>query len=351
VNPFTEESAGFHDFAIRQPTPAIVYDIPRIRRTVSILLDLCAPFGGRCFFSVKSNRTHRILAEIAACGFGADIASRQELSAALDAGHTQFVATCPGLTPDVMRTVSDQGGVIFFDGPEQIAAAKTLGVEVADHGLRVSLGGRYRRFGIDPQNIADLCAAMSPAPTKFHFHYGEIETLSNLAALLGCVDGILERTKTSLVDLGGGYGVLSNDWAVMKAAFSLIGEFAGRRKVDVAFEFGKVVSARSGSLVTSVTARKCHGERQTLFVDASSYNLGTLERRRLRHRPAIGEPRLPTTIVGSTCYEDDIFVANQPAPAKTVGDKLVFGSCGAYAASVAGSLHGLPPPPEIFFEP
>lgn len=351
MNPLAEATPGFDDFVLTQQTPAIVYDVPRLRRTAAVLLDLCSPFAGQCFFSVKANRTPRILSEVANCGFGADVASGQELMAAVEAGHTQLVAVCPGLDLTTTKRVSEFGGLVFFDNTEQASAAQAQGVAIREHGIRVSLPGRYYRFGVRPCEIASVSESVGWTPIRFHFHYGEIENLEGLGSLLRGVDDVLEQFRADLVDLGGGYGVLSNDWSVMKAAFSCLSDFTRSRKIKLAFEFGKVVAARSAALVATVIARKVHGDRQILFVDASSYNLGTLERRRLRRITGMHERWMPTTVAGPTCYEDDVFVEGHPAAVHAVGDKVVFGLCGAYATSVTASLHGLPAPREIYFDP
>ena len=72
-----------------------------------------------------------------------------------------------------------------------------------------------------------------------------------------------------------------------------------------------------------------------------------METRRLRLSRADG---VPTKIVGPTCYEGDVFAAKALAPRAAAGEVLVFAHCGAYASSLASSLHGLDPIPEYVFE-
>lgn len=350
MNPLTKFTPGFEPFALAQPTPCIVYDVPKLRRTAHLLLDLCAPFEGQCFFSVKANRAPRILEILAGCGFGADIASRQELSAAVEAGHSQFVATSPGIDASTMAAVAKSGGMVFFDSYEQVTAARAVGVAVTEHGVRVSVGGPYQRFGFRLDELSDLRTKLAWCPSNFHFHFGEIESAQDLASLLRCADEVMQQFRTDLIDLGGGYAVLSNDWVTLKDAFCSISQFARKRNVSVAFEFGKIVTVRSAVLVTSVTARKTRDDEQILFVDASSYNLGTLERRSLLRAAGRRECQIPTTIAGPTCYEGDVFAVRIPAPIYDIGDKVLFGLCGAYATSVAAALHALPVPREAFFD-
>ncbi|MFK9098512.1 hypothetical protein ACJEBH_15260 [Pseudomonas guariconensis] len=349
ANPLAQWSSGFIEFARAQSTPAIIYDLPKLQRTAAYLLGLCSPFRSECHFAVKANRSPIILKQFATCGFGVDVASLQEVEVARAVGHSRIVATSPGLDVPTIGLISELGGTVFFDGIEQARAASAAGYNLVNHGVRVSMQGCYHRFGLTPQEIESLWKDMGWAPRKFHFHYGEIETLYDLAKLLEQVARILDSFEADVIDLGGGYGVLSNNQEMLKNGFSMIADFAASRRVCVAFEFGKVAIARCALLLTSVLSRKLRGDSQLLFVDASAYNLGTLERRSLLKWKGDGSDDILTTVAGPTCYEHDIFVEEIPAPPIIVGETIAFGLCGAYSTSVASSLHGLQVPREVYF--
>lgn len=300
---------------------------------------------------MKANRYLAVLEQVAASGFGADIASRQEFDAARAAGHSRFVATSPGLDIDTIGHIEGLGGTVFFDGIEQARAAQLAGRDLSSHGVRVSVPGSYDRFGLIVSEIDMLRDALRWTPRRFHFHYGEIETLRDLDSLLRHVGAILDRFEGDVIDLGGGYGVLSNDPSAFTAGFRVLTEFAAARRVRLSFEFGKVVVARCAALLTRVVSSKVRDKSQVLFVDASAYNLGTLERRSLLRRWPHESSLLSTTVAGPTCYEGDIFLEDVPAPQVDAGETIALGLCGAYATSVAASLHGLRTPSEVFFNP
>jgi diaminopimelate decarboxylase len=163
------------------------------------------------------------------------------------------------------------------------------------------------------------------------------------------IEPYVRELGADTVDLGGGYGVLSSDFEETERAFQMFGAFAKEHRLTLIFEFGKVAAIRAGVLVTRVTSVKERGEGQVAFVDASSFNLGTWERRPLWLTDAAGEAELPTRIQGATCYEHDVFAQGSELPPLKAGDKLVFSLFGAYATSIGASLHGLPAPREAFF--
>lgn len=348
MSALTRWSEGYDDFVLSQTTPSIVYDMPKIRRTAEVLRALCAPFGAECYFSVKANRTPAVLAEFARWGFGADVASGEELAAAVQAGHGRFVATAPGLPLATMFAITARGGLIFFDSVEQVRQAFEAGLDISAQGARVSIPGLYERFGLTLDEISDLEGELGWTPRRLHFHYGEIGDMSRLKDLLGLAQDAALRFKSTLVDLGGGYGALSNDMGRLHEAFQAIGAFSIKLNVRCAFELGKVAVSRSASLVAQVLSVKQRGALQLITLDACAYNLGTLERRSLRYPKSTTERTIRSVIAGPTCYEGDVFLEASLPPLKA-GDKMVLGLCGGYATSLAGSLHGLPPPQEIYF--
>lgn len=331
------------------PTPAIVYHLPKLRRTAAQLRDLSAPFGGICAFAVKANRNPRVLAELAAAGFGADIASTTEYTLADAAGLRPLMATSPGLPRATAAVIDKAGGAVFFDHIEQVRLALEDGIDLSRHGIRASMPGDYRAFGFEIPAEAAALEALGFRPKKLHVHAGEIIDPGRLLERLRVVEGYVRRYDASVVDMGGGFGVLSNDPGALTEAFAHLHAFSARTGVKLIFEFGKVAVARCGYLVTRVLGTKSRGEARCAVVDASSFNLGTWEPRRVIWTSARGSRLIPTRIMGPTCYESDIFVDNAALPELRPGDRIVFGPVGAYTMSISASLHGLETPREEFF--
>jgi diaminopimelate decarboxylase len=351
AHPFHAPTPRFAGTVFDHETPVVLYDLPRLRRTATVLSELCQPFGD-CCFAVKANRHPRVLSELAGCGFGADIASAAELALAQNAAFSPVVTTAPGLPLEVAVRVAAAGGTVFFDHLEQVRAAAAAGVDVHRHGLRISVPGPYASFGFGagPELEALRAELGGKLPRKLHFHCGEVESYERLAGLLPFFERFIDASRATHVDLGGGYGVLSNDLAAMEAAFALLRDFAGRHGVRLIFEFGKVATARCGTLVAGVIARKLRYGRQVVVLDTSSFNVGTLERHRVWRTSARPGDSMPTRLIGSSCYEGDVFASDLALPPLTAGDKVAFSQFGAYTMSVAASLHALPLPREVMFE-
>jgi diaminopimelate decarboxylase len=342
----------FEDFLFDQKTPAIGYDLGRLRADAAVLKRLCDSVDGICCYAVKANRHPRILEEFAAAGFGADVASGQELALAHAARLSPLVATAPGLDARTIRRIDRLGGTIYFDHLTQVGDAAAAGIDLGRHGIRVSIPGAYSAFGFTAgPELERLRTRFDFRPRRIHVHCGENISRASLAARLADLEPRVRALGASHVNLGGGYGVLSNDWDELSAAFRLLGSFAKRLRLSLTFEFGKVAMARSGALVATVIGSKPRGRGQVLVIDASSYNLGTWESHALMQRRLPGRKRVPTTIIGQTCYEEDIFLARRMCPRFKVGEKLAFTTFGAYATSIGASLHGMPPPRERFFDP
>jgi diaminopimelate decarboxylase len=332
-------------------TPALVYDLTKLRKTAARLQALCVPFHGQCCYSVKANRHPRILAELADAGFGADVASDAELECAISAGLTPIVATSPGLSTEAIQKIDQLGGIVFFDHIEQVRAAVGSRLALQHHGIRIALPGDYNGFGFDvPAESDRLSAEFNFRPRRLHVHGGEIGTCAGLIQRLCVIEGYVRQFKTTEVNLGGGWGVLSNNGVELAEAFDHLARFSVRLGIRLIFEFGKIAVARCGSLVTQVIAVKRRSDLQIIVVDVSSFNLGTLERRQLWGTTSTSERRIRTRVMGPSCYEGDLFGVYQDAPALQVGDRILFAPLGAYSISIASNLHGLPPPREIVWE-
>ncbi|ERE00371.1 diaminopimelate decarboxylase family protein [Pseudogulbenkiania ferrooxidans] len=331
------------------PTPALVYDLDKLRAAALRLRALAESAGGIACYSVKANREAEVLRELAAAGFCADVASEAELDAAVNAGMPIFSATSPGWSGKALARLDAAGATIYFDHEPQIAAARQAGLRLEKHGARVSMPGDYRHFGFEwPDAAATLRQRFGCHFRRFHFHCGEIGDCDSLARRLARIETLLAGCEVEEINFGGGYGVLSNRADELEAAFELFGDFGQRIGARLVFEFGKAAVARCGVLLASVLAVKRRAGLQFAVVDCSAFNLGEWEPRQLWACDRAEPWSQPTRIVGPSCYEGDLFAATSPAPPLQVGDRLVFAPMGAYAASIAASLHGLPQPASFF---
>lgn len=335
---------AFPDWAREIATPAIVYDLRILKKSARMFRQLSERSGAECCFAVKANRQPSVLSALAEEGFGADIASEAELKAALTAGFRRITATGPGLSAALCMAVSRVGGTVFYDRAEQIYASEAAGVEVQGQGLRLSLPGPYSHFGFSGDELAAVRSAGYDL-RRFHMHNGERLSIADFQEQLTALEQLVSHLRPVELDLGGGFGILSNDPDKLAEAFELIGGLRHRTGAAVTIEPGKAIVARCGFLVATVLEVKYRGNDCFAFLDASSFNFGDMERRVIGATTSMSKVRSVATIVGNTCYEGDVW-GRFNVPTLQAGDKVVFSLMGAYTASIAGSLHGLPLPHE-----
>lgn len=330
--------------------PVLVYDLKGICECIERLRHLSTLSNGAPYFAVKANRSQCVLKEFARAGFGADVASSEEVLLAREAGFREFVCTQPAISISLFRAIESLNGTVFFDSIDNVSLAISIESNLARHGVRLSMPGEYAHFGFTADELRDLVGRFSWKPASLQCHAGEYESLIDIGRRLVLIECWVRELGSSVVNFGGGYGVLSNDLRILSLAFEVFGDFARRCKVRCVFEFGRVAVARFGYLIARVVAKKLRGDVQIIVIDASAFNLGEWENRKviLNERQAQGD-MVKTCVVGCTCYEGDLFCVGVPLPASLeVGEKIIFGLCGAYNSSIASTLHALSPPKEMF---
>lgn len=334
----------FPDWGRTIPTPALIYFLDGFRRAIGQFTGLCDARGIGCCYAVKANRHPKLLTVAAEMGLGFDIASVTEFDAVSRLGAARIFATGPGLDGPLMSDVDAASGTIFFDNHAQIGLAHEVGLDLGRHGIRLAMPGDYAAFGFAADEIADL-RSRGFAPKKLHAHAGEYLDLADVETRLGHIRPVVDALGPDVIDLGGGFGVLSNRPEQLEAVLSAMDRFSEETGATILIEPGKALVARCGYLVATVLASKRRGEGQVAIINASSFNLGDMETRRLATASAGDKGCVPTTVIGPTCFEGDIW-GQFELPMLVPDDRLIFANMGAYTKSIAATLHGLPAPEE-----
>ena len=332
--------------AMEVATPAFVVDLGALQSQASRFRDRASDGGVTVCVAVKASRDPQVLRTLARLGFGADVASRAELEHAAAAKLAPVVATAPGLDAPTLHALHAAGARIFFDHIGQLDALGIADPLAGRHGVRLSLPGAYAHFGLSGAELARLKAS-GHRVRRVHAHGGELLTQEHVAERLRQIDAVTGELALELVDVGGGFGVLTNDAAHFDAAFATLAKYRRERSVELLIEPGKALVARCAVLVASVLAVKRRDDLEIAIVDASSFNLGELERRQLWTTSSNSRDAVRTRIHGPTCFEGDSF-GTWTVPRLCAGDRVVFAAAGAYLASVAGSLHDLPTPRTVY---
>ncbi|GGL05694.1 type III PLP-dependent enzyme [Streptomyces flaveus] len=363
-------------------SPLYVHDLGRVRQAYG---DLAAalPEGARIYYSLKANPHPGLVAELVRAGARAEITSRGELTAALEAGCVagELLYSGPGKTPGELDEAVAQGVRAFsvesFGDLERIGAAGVAHRVTADCVLRINaagapgdaglrMTGSASQFGFDLDVLLSAPARLRVPGTRvagLHFF-----PLTNARDEAGLVAEIVQSIRTAaelrdelgldlrLVDLGGGFAA---PYAVpgerprypgLRAAVTeaLDASLPGWRTGApvVAFESGRHLVGDSGTLLTTVTDVKDSKGTRFAVLDAGVNHLGGLSGLGrllpMKARPlggGEGEPQR-VTLAGPLCTPADLLGRAVEIPGLRPGTVLAFPNVGAYGltASLLGFL-------------
>ncbi len=355
-------------------TPLYVYDLDLIGRRIDAL-GAVLPFGFRLAFAVKANPALGLLAHVAGCGIGADIASGGELETVLRAGFApvSIAMTGPGKRDDELAAAVTAGiGAVTVESPgelerlEGIAARLQrrqpvlLRLAVADDAKfeRVRLiGGAEGKFGMPLPVLKEAAkrAAASPNLELLGIHaFGA----SNLLDVDRLVDHVAELVAVGeevaaeagvplrLVDAGGGLGIPYADAEKpldLAALGARLEELRARwdrdpalREMEVLLEPGRFLVGPAGAYVARVVDVKGTDAAPVAILDGGINHLVRTALVRQPQRLALlatdadSRERVPTTVAGPLCTGLDVFATAALLPKPQVGDLIAVLDAGAY---------------------
>ena len=363
-----------HTLATDFGTPLYVYDLDLVGRRIDAL-GAVLPFGFRLAFAVKANPALGVLAHVASCCIGADIASGGELEAVLRAGFepVTIAMTGPGKRDDELAAAVTAGiGAVTVEslgelGRLDVIAARLrrrqpilLRLAVADDAQfeRVRLiGGAAGKFGMPLPDLKEAAvrAAASPNLELLGVHaFGA----SNLLDANRLADHIAELVAVGkevaaaagvplrLVDVGGGLGIPYVD-GEPPLDLALLGtrlEELRRgwdgdpalREMEVLLEPGRFLLGPAGAFVARVVDVKGTPEAPVAILDGGINHLVRPALVRQEQRLAVLAPdadsreRVPTTVAGPLCTGLDVFTLRAELPRPEVGDLIAVLDAGAY---------------------
>ena len=354
--------------------PRYVYDLATVRERARRLRERL-PSVGRLYYSMKANPHPAILAALHAEGFGIECVSIQEVDAARERlGAGAPLLFTPNFCPvEEYAGAAARGAELTVDGPQLCQDAPALvrgrGVAVrldpgwgAGHHEKVRTGGPGSKFGLPPEELGALRAAVEAAGghvVGLHAHLGSgilepaawpalARLLASLATAAG--DGL------EWIDLGGGLGVPERpgqpelDLDAVEAGLAPIA--AALPGIELRLEPGRYVVAEAGVLLVPVTqVRRKSG---TVFVGVAT-GMNSLIRPALygawhpivnlsRHPAA---PDLFAQVVGPICESGDVLGRDRWLATPATGDVLLIGNAGAYGHAMASSYNLRPPAEEV----
>ena len=369
-------------------TPFYFYDLPLLRRTLDAVqaqLDHNPSF--RMHYAVKANFNPRILAEIAARGFGADCVSGGEIEAALAAGFLPERIVYAGVgKSDAEIRLALQAGIARFnvESAAELEVIDALAGEsgtVAPVSLRINpdigahthagitTGLAENKFGINYEQMDEVMDLALRLPhiryCGLHFHIGsQILDMMDFAALCNRINELarrLQRAGRPLGDInvGGGLGINYQHPNHLPVA-DFEGYFEVFRRhlhlpagTPVHFELGRSIVAPCGSLIARVLYVKQGTRKQFAIIDGSMTELVRPAMYRAYHgveNLTSDEAEEVYDVVGPVCESSDVFIKEAPIDRCRRGDFVAIRSAGAYGESMASHYNCHPLPEAFFFE-
>lgn len=368
-------------------SPLYVYDAGRVRAAAQDLSE-ALPQPSRIYYSLKANPHPALVAELRRAGVHAEVTSRGELAAALEAGHPagELLYSGPGKVPAELAEAVGAGVRAFsvesFGDLERVGAAAAAHGAVADCVLRINAAGAPGTAGL----------RMTGGPSQFGFDLDWLEKdaerllvagtrvvglhffpLTNSADEDGLIAELAQSVRTAahlrdrlgirleLLDLGGGFAcpyATAGERPVYRRLGEALAEVLDENlpgwregRPVVAFESGRYLVGDSGRLLSTVTDVKPSRGSTYAVLDAGINHLGGLSGlgRLLPLRaqptgpartPEAGEPAEPVTLAGPLCTPADILARAVELPGVRSGDLLAVPNVGAYGltASLLGFL-------------
>ncbi|WP_018657493.1 alanine racemase [Actinomadura flavalba] len=353
--------------------PAYVHDLPALRAHAGAVAAHVRPVA-ELFYAAKANPDPAVLAAVAPCADGVEVASGGELAhvrSVLPDARLAFGG--PGKTDAELAAALDAGVErLHVESPHELARLAALRRD-AGVLLRVNLAGDRAGaalamsgpFGMDPAAI-DACRPILAAAPHVRLRGVHAHLASGLdaaamvrqsAEILGWARPFLHGVTAPEINLGGGMAV---DYADPAARFDWAAYargLAGLRRPGetLRIEPGRALSVYCGWYVTDVLdVKRAHGEWFAILRGGTMHLRTPVTKG--HDQPCAVLPRggdgpatggEPVTFVGQLCTPKDVFARRVAAGRVAVGDRVAFAMAGAYAWNI--SHHGFLMHPEPRF--
>ncbi len=363
--------------------PVYLYDIEEMKKRLRLYQKAMGE-RSHVHYAVKANAHPEILKSFSELGAGVDVVSQGEAKAALANGFKpkDIIFSGVGKTKAEIKFAINKGiQQLNVESPQELerigAIAKELGkkatvafrlnpdVNPETHPY-IRTGFRDNKFGMDESFLLQLENILE--------EYSENIILQGVTLHIGSLIHDLESFKEAIekslptyeyflskghplktFDVGGGLGFkyehqnYQEDYEQIKAyGFMMQDIFKDKKHIQVLAEPGRILSGRSGILVTEVQYVKLTPFKKFIIVDTgmhhllrpslySSYHLiDKLEKK--------GASNEVYDVVGPICESSDVLGSTRNMEHTEQGDLLAVFDTGAYGYSMSSNYnaHGLP---------
>lgn len=365
--------------------PIYVYDLnfigERFRRMQTALK------GAELYYAMKANPNRDILAHLRRQGARADVVSRGEIRAALQAGFSPRDLVYSGVGKTIAELEEAVGlglhqiNVESLPELERIAeVAGRLGkkasvalrlnpnIDIKTHPY-IATGLHENKFGIELELLPRMeevlrknTAALELVGISLHLGSMMLEFdgfRQALRLLRPVYEGLRARFPTvARFDIGGGLGIIYDRVAVDEEHESLeryariVREELAGLPGQIQTEPGRWIVAHGGLLIAQVQYIKQTSHKTFVIVDSGMNHLVRPAFYGSHHailpvRLFAGRAEGSYDVVGPICESSDFFAKNRALPETRAGELLAIADCGAYAASMASTYNLQDLPREI----
>ncbi len=369
------------ELAARHGTPLYVLDGGIVSANLRRIQEAFAQMPVSVFYSCKANPSVGLLRRLRANGVGLDACSPGDLAFAAAAGFTggEISFTGHAVADDELRAVVEADAGFTADSLSQVdrfgrlAPRREIGLRLncgidAGFHAHVRAGAFESKFGVHRPQVEEAITLAGRHELRIAGLHGHLGSgVTGHTPYLALLDALLEVGEAlpdlKWINLGGGWADEGDD------GFDLRG-FAGNvqarldaleRPLELRLEPGGFLVLNAGCLLTRVTEIKPSvrvGDRTTpAFVgtDMSHNHLVSSVIYGAQHpiwvaNRADAAPTARFDVVGNLMQAGDVIAKNRSLPPPELGDVLVIGGCGGYAAWRAPNFNERPRPAEILVE-
>lgn len=353
---------------------AYIYDLATVRSQAQRLLGMRSI--ARVFYAMKANPHPDILRTVRAAGCGFECVSRPEVEKVFevfpDARPDEILFT-PNFAPrDEYRWALAQGIRVTVDNVSILRdwSALFAGREIflrldaaggRGHHEKVRTGGRHSKFGVPPEEFAELPQAVTAAGARvvgLHAHggSGHFDPDGWLGPARVLAAEAMRYPVARVLNLGGGFGVPEGtdqapmDLSALDDALSVFRD--GAPQFDLWLEPGRLIVAQAGVLLARVTQVK--GKADAVYVGVAT-GMNSLIRPALygAHHDIVNLSRIGEaatircTVVGPICESGDELGRDRLLPRCAEGDVLLIADTGAYGHAMSSRYNLRQPAEEV----
>ncbi len=351
---------------VARPVCAYVYDTGALRSRAA-LVKAALPTSAALLYAVKANGHPDVVAALASCLDGLEVASGGELELALAAGARRVAFGGPAKTPAELAAAVTAGATVNLESVLELrrlaeaAAGRAVRVALRVNRAGAGLPGSHRMtgtptpFGIDEQHLGEALAVAKEAPfldvVGFHLHAvsNNLDAIAHREFVREAVAWSRAAARRYGVDLrevnvGGGFGV---DYTG-GAAFDLGALRDLPADPPLVFELGRYLVADAGWYAAEVLdLKRTHG-RWFAVLRGGTHHFRLPAAWGYSHPftvlpvPGWDEPferpevrGVEVDAVGELCTPRDVLTRGQRVDRLRVGDVLVYGRAGGYGWDIS----------------